>query len=267
MQPVGTGKDIARFLAIFVPGKLISVRHDTIKSLLALVAATLCLLFSSSRPSFAQETVVSGKITDASSGDPLPFVNVFFDGTTIGVTSDFDGRFEIRTHTPTDTLVVSYIGYRVKKKYVEPGKTQVINFQLDEDVTRLQEFVFEAGENPAYAIMRKVVQNKPNNDKRKLRAYEYDTYTKIEIDVDNITEKFRQKKLVQKITQVLDSVERIAGEDGKPILPMFISESVSKLYYRDNPQLRMEHILKSKINGVGVEDGSLVTQFIGSSFQ
>src|SRR5690606_8918107 len=103
--------------------------------------ATLCLLFSSSRPSFAQETVVSGKITDASSGDPLPFVNVFFDGTTIGVTSDFDGRFEIRTHTPTDTLVVSYIGYRVKKKYVEPGKTQVINFQLDEDVTRLQEFV------------------------------------------------------------------------------------------------------------------------------
>src|SRR5690606_39701119 len=75
------------------------------------------------------------------------------------------------------------------------------------------------------------------------------------------------KKLVQKITQVLDSVERIAGEDGKPILPMFISESVSKFYFRDNPQLRYENILKSKVSGIGVEDGTLVTQFIGSSFQ
>jgi hypothetical protein len=66
---------------------------------------------------------------------------------------------------------------------------------------------------------------------------------------------------------VLDSVDRIAGEDGSPILPLFISESVSKFYFRDNPQLRYEHILKSKINGVGIDDGTLVTQFIGTSFQ
>ncbi len=143
----------------------------------------------------------------------------------------------------------------------------MLNFQLEEDVTKLQEFVFEAGENPAYEILRNVVKNRDNNDKRKLLAYEYDTYTKIEIDVDNISDKFREKKLIKKVTQVLDSVERIAGEDGKPILPMFISESVSKLYYRDKPSLRTENILKSKINGVGIEDGTLVTQFIGSSFQ
>lgn len=243
------------------------MRYEKSKSSPALVFAKLCLLILLGHAAYAQETVVTGKITDANSGDPLPFVNVYFTGTTIGVTSDFDGHFELRTNTPTDTLSVSYIGYRPRKKAIVRGQTQVINFQLEEDVTRLQEFVFEAGENPAYGILRKVVQNKSINDKRKLVAYEYDTYTKIEIDVDNITEKFRQKKLVQKITQVLDSVERIAGEDGKPILPMFISESVSKLYYRDKPQLRMENILKSKINGVGVEDGSLVTQFIGSSFQ
>src|SRR5690606_31818858 len=149
-------------------------------------------------------------ITDVNSGDPLPFVNVYFLGTTIGVTSDFDGRYELKTNTPTDTLAVSYIGYKSRKKSIERGAVQVINFQLEEDITRLQEFVFEAGENPAYPILRNVVRNKSINDKRKLTAYEYDTYTKIEIDVDNITEKFRQKKLVRKITQVLDSVERIA---------------------------------------------------------
>ena len=110
-------------------------------------------------------------------------------------------------------------------------------------------------------------RNKNYNDKRKLSAYEYDTYTKIEIDVDHITDKFRQRKVVQKITQVLDSIDRIAGEDGKPILPMLITESISKVYYRDDPSLRYENILRSKINGVGVEDGAMVTQLVGSSFQ
>ncbi|NJM24620.1 MAG: carboxypeptidase-like regulatory domain-containing protein [Bacteroidia bacterium] len=215
----------------------------------------------------AQETVVRGKVTDANSGDPIPFVNVVMQGTNIGTTTDFDGNFEIKTNTPTDTLVASYIGYKVRKKVVVKGTAQTINFQLEEDVTRLQEFVFEAGENPAYEILRRVVDNKNNNDKRKLTAYEYDTYTKIEIDVDNISDKFRQKKVMQKITQVLDSVDRIAGEDGKPILPLFISESVSKVYYRTNPKLTYENILKSKVNGVGVEDGTFVTQLVGSSFQ
>src|SRR5690606_31459737 len=130
-------------------------------------------------------------------------------------------------------------------KKVERGVTQTINFQLEEEVTALQEIVFLAGENPAFEILRNVVRNKPNNDKRKLSAYEYDTYTKIEIDVDNMSKKFRQRKMIQKITRVLDSVEQIAGEDGKPILPIFISESVSRYYYRTNPQLRLENILKS----------------------
>jgi hypothetical protein len=215
----------------------------------------------------AQETVLKGKVTDAGSGDPIPFANVVYKGTSIGATTDFDGNYTFRTSTPGDTLVATYIGYKSKKKAVAKGGTQTVNFQLTEDVTKLQEVVFEAGENPAFEILRSVVKNKNKNDKRKLSAYEYDTYTKIEIDVDNMTEKFRKRKVVKKITQVLDSVQIIAGEDGKPILPMFISESVSKFYYRDNPQLSTENILNSKINGVGVEDGTFITQLIGTSFQ
>lgn len=215
----------------------------------------------------AQNTTISGKITDVTTGDPIPFVNVVFRGTNIGTTTDFDGNYSLTSNTPGDSLIASYIGYKPRTKPVLKGSSQVINFQLEEDITRLQEVVVEAGENPAYEILRNVVRNKAQNDKRKLTAYEYETYTKIEIDVDNISEKFRERKIVKKITQVLDSIERIAGEDGKPILPLFISESVSRLYYRDNPQLKTENILKSKINGIGVEDGTLVTQFIGSSFQ
>jgi hypothetical protein len=223
----------------------------------------VCLSFSA----LAQQTVVKGKVTDATSGDPLPFVNVVFRGTSIGTTTDFDGNYTVTTTMVVDSIIVTSIGYIRRGKNVVVGTTQTINFQLQENVTNLQEVVVLSGENPAFEILRRVDKNRTKNDKRKLTAYEYDSYTKIEIDVDNISEKLRQKKTMKKITQVLDSVQRIAGEDGKPILPMFISESVSKFYFRDNPQLRYEKILKSKISGVGIEDGSLVTQFIGSSFQ
>ncbi len=178
----------------------------------------------------SQETIVKGKITDANSGDPIPYVNVIFQGTSIGITSDFDGNYVLKTYSPSDTLVVSYIGYKTRKKFITKGITQTVNFQIEEEITNLQEVVFVAGENPAFEILKNVVQNKNKNDKRKLTAYEYDTYTKIEIDVDNLSDKFRQRKVVKKITQVLDSIDRIAGEDGKPILPLFITESVSKVY-------------------------------------
>jgi hypothetical protein len=215
----------------------------------------------------AQETVVKGKVTDAGSGDPIPFANVIFAGTTIGATTDFEGNFLIRTTRPSDTLVARYVGYKARTKVVKRGITQVINFQLEEEITSLQEVVVLSGENPAFEILRQVVRNKERNDKRRLTAYEYDTYTKIEVDVDHISDKFRETKIMKQISQVLDSIDRIAGEDGKPILPLFITESVSKLYYRSSPTLKKEHILKTKISGVGVEDGSLVTQVIGSSFQ
>lgn len=215
----------------------------------------------------AQETVIRGKITDAFSGDPIPFVNVVFKGTSIGTTTDFDGNYVLRTTSPTDSLQASYIGYKPRTKVVQKGISQTINFQLEEEVTRLRDIVIMAGENPAFAVLRNVVKNKAVNDKRKLSAYEFDSYSKIEIDVDNITDKFKQKKIVSRITQVLDSIQQIAGEDGQPVLPIFISESVSKFYYRNNPELKFENIKETKISGIGFEDGSLMAQLVGASFQ
>lgn len=215
----------------------------------------------------AQETVVRGKVTDAASGDPIPFVNVAFRGTGVGATTDFDGNYNIKTTKASDSLMASYIGYKPRTKSILKGKSQVVNFQLAEDVTNLQEVVINAGENPAFEILRQVIKNKDKNDKRNLTAYEYDAYTKSEVDIDNISQKFREKKVMKKIAAVLDSIDRVVGEDGKPILPLFITESVSKIYYRDNPSLKSEEILKTKINGVGLDDGTMVTQLVGSTFQ
>ncbi|MEM7551293.1 MAG: DUF5686 family protein [Bacteroidota bacterium] len=227
----------------------------------------LFILFLLSQISANAQTTVTGRVTDASTGDPVPFANVVFQGTTVGTTTDFDGRFSIKISENVDSVYASYIGYKTKYKTIRAGENQTINFQLEEDIKTLDEIVVYPGENPAFPIMRKVIENKNRHDYRNLDSYEYDAYTKIEIDIDNLSEKFRDRRLVKKVSAVLDSIDRIAGEDGKPILPIFISESLSKFYYNSKPVLRKEKILHTKITGVGIEDGSLTSQVIGSSFQ
>jgi len=219
----------------------------------------------------AQTKTITGKVTDAGNGDAIPFANVYFKGGTTGVTTDFNGNFTLKIPSgviPADTLFASNLGYQTRGKVVNRKlATQVINFQLQSGAINLKEVVISSGENPAFRIMREVIKNKSLNDKRTLSAYEYESYNKIEVDVDNISEKFRNKKAMRKITRVVDSLAKMAGEDGKPILPLFISEAVSNVYYRSSPTKKRENILKTKVTGIGTGDGSTVSQLIGSTFQ
>jgi hypothetical protein len=215
---------------------------------------------------WGQQRTISGRVTDSQTGDPIPFANIVINGTTLGTNTDFSGDYQLTLNQPADSITASYLGYQPRTKPLTTGN-QVIHFQLSERMQNLDEMVFVAEENPAFAILRNVVRNKKNNDKRSLSAYQYESYTKIEVDLDNLSDKFRERKLVQKVKQVIDSVDQIAGEDGEAILPLFISESISDFYFRGKPELNKEFIKKTKISGVGIEDGTLVSQIIGSTFQ
>ena len=69
----------------------------------------VCFLFSGSL--LAQFTI-RGTVTDAETGDPIPFANVILKGTTTGITTDFEGNYLIQAKVLTDSLLVSYLGYR-----------------------------------------------------------------------------------------------------------------------------------------------------------
>ncbi len=215
---------------------------------------------------FAQ-TTVSGKVTEARTGSPIPFANVIFTGTSEGGITDFEGNFTIKTLQSADSVEVRYIGYVRRAKVIKPGEEQVINFQLEEDLLALGEVVVYSGENPAFEILRRVNKNKHNNDPRALEAYEYESYTKLEFDIDHIGERLKERKFMNRITQILDSAEQIAGEDGQPVMPVFFSEAISRFYYKKDPTFRHEEILKTKVHGIGITDGTLTSQVIGASFQ
>jgi TonB-linked SusC/RagA family outer membrane protein len=87
----------------------------------------------------AQQNVITGKVTDASSGEPLPGVNIVIKGTTIGTTSDINGKFTISVPNQDAVLVFSFVGY-VTAEIPVAGKN-TLEVALEQEVQKLDEVV------------------------------------------------------------------------------------------------------------------------------
>ncbi|REA57495.1 carboxypeptidase-like regulatory domain-containing protein [Dyadobacter luteus] len=218
---------------------------------------------------YAQNSfTIKGRVTDASSGDPIPFANIAIKASLSGTTTNFDGFYQLTYSPPADSILVTYVGYETRSKAIKSGiAEQNIDIQLSPGSQQLKEVKIFAGENPAYAVMRKVVAAKKNNNPESVNAYQYQSYNKIQIDMDNLSEKLRKRKAINKMAHIVDQYDEIKGDNGETIIPLFISESVSNVYFRNDPRRKKEVILKTKVSGVGLTDGSLVSQLVGSSFQ
>jgi len=219
-----------------------------------------------SHTSFAQYTI-EGHVRDMETREAIPFVNVFISGTTAGATTDTQGYYKFTTQTLGDSLIARFVGYDPQVFLLNKEKKQTVDFYLKESTVNLDEVIFEAPENPAFEILRNVVKNKDINNRDVLSSYVSENYTKIEFDVAQMDKKFQQKKLVQKVWEAIDSLEDYRNEDGRPSIPIFHSESISKMWIQNSPYLQREKILKAKIVGVGVKDKKQVSQLTGVAFQ
>ena len=59
------------------------------------------------------QSSISGVITDSESGVPLPSVNVIIQGTSIGVSTDFDGNYQISASQGA-VLEISFLGFETQ---------------------------------------------------------------------------------------------------------------------------------------------------------
>lgn len=89
--------------------------------------------------SIAQNITVKGTIIDQATNEALPGVNIVVDGTTLGTTSDVNGKFAIEVPNGNSVLIFSYVGYLTEKIAVQ-GRTE-INLGLVPDVEKLEEVV------------------------------------------------------------------------------------------------------------------------------
>jgi hypothetical protein len=93
---------------------------------------------------------IVGHIIDKKSGEHLPYINVFLQGTTIGTVSDGTGHFYLKNLPEGKfTIVMKSVGYKTIEKEIvsKKGKTLEINFETEEDAVSLDGVVVSANRN------------------------------------------------------------------------------------------------------------------------
>ncbi|MBV2247962.1 MAG: DUF5686 and carboxypeptidase regulatory-like domain-containing protein [Lentimicrobium sp.] len=227
------------------------------KSLLYILPLVIFNLYSTN--GIGQKYVnIKGRVTDAKTKEPLPFVNVVFVGKNIGTITDYNGDYSISTQWASSQLQASFIGYKKQVKPVAQIKSQTINFEIEPESIALTEVVvtgerkrYRNKDNPAVELIKKVIANKDSNSKEMFDYYEFDKHEKVEFARNNITEEFRSKKMLKKFQFVFSFVDT-SEINGKPYLPVFLKETLSKVYYRKEPKTKKEYILGT--NMVGIHD-------------
>lgn len=222
--------------------------------LLILVLTPLTLL--------AQQTKVSGVVKDAVTEEPLPFVKVQFKDSKIGVLTDSVGFYSIETYYATDSLRFTLTGYITQRFSVKRDKEQTIDVELSMTVSEIEELtVLPPDELPSVTLHKKIINNKPINDREKLSAYEYELYNKIQFDLNNIGDKFKEKGIVKRMDLILDYLD--STENGKNYLPVIFTEGLSDFYYTNNPKRKKEVLKATRVVGI---DNIQLDQFLGEMY-
>ncbi len=217
--------------------------------LLILLTLTACLP--------AQNRPIHGTVVSQLTGEKIAFASLYWKKAGSGCVSDSAGGFILNVHYAEDTLIVSHVGYdavNLPFHAGRDGRTMVIALSGKEG----SEVLVNKKYNRGLLWWKKIVQHKATNDPRQFRDFSCDLYKKMEMDLTNITkESFTKVKLLkpfQFLTAYMDSVS-----ENKSFLPVFMKETMSKCWFRTNPDEKKEEIVAFRTSGMKNE---LVLHFI-----
>lgn len=209
----------------------------------------ICALLFPPGLALSQSFIIRGRVIDADTEEGISFCNVFFEGTTTGVSSDLDGYYELITEKlPGNSLSASAIGYQTVKMPLSRETEQMVDFKLQADHLTLSEVVVIAGENPANAIVRGIIANKDRNRLEYFPHIGYQSYAKLELDFENVPPKLRDSKLMKPFAFIFENFDSTSDE--KPFLPVYLNETVSEVYYAEDKKQWAEIVLAQRTSGV-----------------
>ncbi|HNS41214.1 MAG TPA: DUF5686 family protein [Taishania sp.] len=198
---------------------------------------------------YSQETIVKGTVIDGTTGETLPFVKVQFVDSKIGTITDSVGHYELKSYYATDSVRFSLPGYIPQTYKIKRDKEQLFEIVLTVAVAEIQDVtILPPDELPSVTLHKKIVKNKPINDRAKLKAYEYELYNKMQVDLNNIGDKFKDRGIVKKMDLILNYLD--SADNGKKYLPVILTEGLSDYYYTTNPVRKREVLKATKVSGV-----------------
>ena len=191
-------------------------------------------------------TVIKGRVFDANTKEPMPFVDLILKGTYVGASTDLDGRYRIETKNPSDTIVCNFIGYKAAELPIQKETRQTVNFYLEQEGVQFQDVTivekktrYRKKNNPAVDLMRKVIENRDRNRLESQENYSYDKHEILEIDLNNITNEFKDRKTFKSFDFLWNYLDT-SDINGRVFLPLYIREILSEVHYRSDPESKKE---------------------------
>jgi len=245
------------------------IRYIILIALLQAVAG----IFLSHAQSF---TSASGIVKDSITGEPLPFVSVYFDGSTIGAMTDDNGTFTLQNNQGYTKLAAASLGYDTKFIDLKPGKKndnlevllKPTAFEISEVVVKPKREKYTRKDNPAVELIKKVIAHKNDNRIEAKPEYQTEVYEKLSLSLDNFNPNLDKNKFLKKfkfIKNYLDTSEF----NGKPILTVSMRENLSDFYYRKSPKAEKTIVRAKRMQGIDktLDDGGGITSNLEEIFK
>lgn len=201
-------------------------------------------------------------------------VAVTFPGTSIGSSSDNNGKYSITTTNTYTELKFSYLGYKPVTRIIIAGREQVINVKLQPDMQQLDNVNINAGkkthytnkDNPAVELIRQVIAHKNANRMESYDYTEYHQYEKMIFSFINVSEKFGDKKMLHPYKFMFDNRDT-TSLPGKSLLPVYLEEKSTQTYYRKNPEANRQIVEgEKKVNIINFVDQDGVNSYLNRMY-
>ncbi len=211
----------------------------------------LCFLIICSFNAFSQ-TRVSG-IVKNESGKPVPFANVIFLQSSEGTTTTAEGKFYLVSDNDHPALEISYVGYQPVILQLKKGNNLNLEIFLNEETEGLAEIYLFRGKtskknNPAIDILRKIWENRRENGIKKFDQYEFRKYEKLEFSLNTIDSSVINSRAFKGFEFIFDNLDT-NSLTGTTYLPVFLNESVNKVYGDNLRGKKREDLLGNKNSG------------------
>ena len=202
-----------------------------------------------------QAQKLTGRITDAETGEEIPYASVVYKGHKLAVISDIEGYYSIAKHLGWK-LTFSAVGYQNVEVTINNQTGTKMDIALKADNKQLKEVTISSKKgkysrknNPAVELMKKVIAAKKQTDLANHDFYKYDKYEKLTLAANDLTPQKLEKKPFSSTPWLLDQVE-VCQYNKKMILPISIDETVSEIVYRKDPKSKKTYIKGQQSSGI-----------------
>lgn len=214
--------------------------------------AFLFLFILAAQISTAQTaTEIFGKVTDASTKEPLPYVNIKLIGSIKATMTDPKGDYSIRFTERIDSISFSYIGFRTRTIAIKRGGTRELNVEMGSDELKLVEITVKAGkkkkreiDTAANYVFYQIQKHKSQNRSSDLLSYQYENYDKFQISLLNPGKKFLNFGLFKPFRFAFENKD--TTETGSMYIPGVLKETLSDVYYTSHPRRQEKVIIKGE---------------------